>query len=77
MPPVDLVDAEPDPISQLLSTSELAARQQLLPAAVAQAADFAARMRASLAARWAATDPILVRLLQRTVASLATHEVFV
>lgn len=77
MPSVDLPDVEPDPISQLMSTSEHAARQQLLPAAVAQAADFAARMRESLAARWATTDPTLVRLLQRTVTSLAVHEAFV
>lgn len=76
MPAVDPAGA-PDPISQLMSTSDHAARQQLLPAAVAQAADVAARMRASLTARWATTEPALLRLLQRTVASLATHDAFV
>ena len=77
MPPLDLTDTEPDhPIGKLMTTPDHAARQELLPDAVEQAAQFAARMRESIAVRSGATDPDLVRLVQRMRPSVDVHEAF-
>lgn len=71
---VELPERESDPVGTLLAAPDRASRQELLPAAVEQAAQFATRMREFLTARWAATDPTVVRLAQRMVASIAVHE---
>lgn len=77
MPDIDLTNVEPDSISQLMTAPDHAARQALLPDAVDQAAQFARRMRESIGIRSGATDPVVVRLVQRMVPSVEVHEGFV
>ncbi|GAB2738934.1 hypothetical protein GCM10027174_10360 [Salinifilum aidingensis] len=74
-PPCD--DSEIDPISAMFSAPDHATRQALLPGAVAQAAEMAGKMRATIATWQESTDPGIARLVEHARDSVDMHEQFV